>query len=59
MKMETNIENVEIDSYNMYERAKEIQDLCDSDFASDKQLKVISEKFYIDFGCHWTEILNN
>lgn len=22
------------------------------------ELAVLSEKFYADFGCHWTEILN-
>lgn len=42
----------------MYERAKTIQDLCDSDFASDKELEVLSQEFYFDFGCHWTEILD-
>ena len=42
----------------MYERARIIQDLCGSDFASDKELEVLSQEFYFDFGCHWTEILD-
>lgn len=42
----------------MYERACEIRDLCDSDFASDAHITEMSEKFKADFGCNWTEILN-
>jgi len=43
----------------MYERAKEIQELADSDFASDSHITELSEKFRADFGCDWTEILDN
>lgn len=42
----------------MYERACEIRDLCDSEYASDSHLTEMSEKFKADFGCNWTEILN-
>lgn len=43
----------------MYDRAKEIQDLADSDFASDPHLTEMSEKFKADFGCDWTEIVES
>jgi len=43
---------------SMIERAREIADLASSEYASDKELSVLSEKFFADFGCHWTEILN-
>lgn len=42
----------------MYERACEIRDLADSEYASDSHLTEMSEKFKADFGCNWTEILN-
>lgn len=42
----------------MYERACEIRDLADSEYASDAHLLEMSEKFKAEFGCNWTEILN-
>ena len=42
----------------MITRAREIADLCDSEFASDKELAAMSAEFYATYGCHWTEILN-
>ena len=42
----------------MYERACEIKDLADSEYASDAHITEMSEKFKADFGCNWTEILN-
>lgn len=43
---------------DIYQRAQELADLCNSGFCSDKQLAELSEKFFADFGCHWTEVLN-
>ena len=42
----------------MYERACEIRDLADSEYASDSHITEMSEKFKAEFGCDWTEILN-
>lgn len=42
----------------MYERALFIADLAGSDLASDKEIAVLSEQFFYEFGCHWTEVLN-
>lgn len=42
----------------MYERACEIKDLADSEYASDSHITEMSEKFKAEFGCDWTEILN-
>ena len=42
----------------MYEEALFIADLAGSELASDKELAVLSEKFFAKYGCHWTEILN-
>lgn len=57
------MENEEyIDVFNdqdmMYQDAQFIADLCGSDYASDKQLAELSEKFTAKYGCHWSEILN-
>lgn len=38
--------------------ARQIADLAGSDYASDKELAVLSEKFFAKYGCHWTEVLN-
>jgi hypothetical protein len=43
---------------DMIERARVIADLCDSEFASDKELAVLAEEFRADFGCDWTEVLD-
>lgn len=43
---------------NMYEHAKAIQDMCGSGLVTEEELKTLSEEFYADFGCHWTEILD-
>lgn len=53
-----NMSELENRAATMYERACEIRDLCDSDFASDAHITELSEKFKADFGCDWTEILN-
>lgn len=42
----------------MITKAREIADLCDSEFMSDKELAAISAEFYAKYGYHWTEILN-
>ena len=42
----------------MITKAREIADLCNSEFASDKEIAALSAEFYAEFGCHWTEILN-
>lgn len=42
----------------MYERALFIADLAGSNLASDKEITVLSEQFFYEFGCHWTEVLN-
>lgn len=42
----------------MYERALFIADLAGSNLASDKEIAVLSEQFFYEFGCHWTEVLN-
>lgn len=42
----------------MYDKACEIRDLADSEYASDAHLLEMSEKFKAEFGCNWTEILN-
>lgn len=41
----------------MYERARIIQDLCGSDVLSNEELMVLSREFFNDYGCDWTEIL--
>ena len=38
--------------------ARQIADLCDSEFASDKEIAAISAEFQAKYGCHWTEVLN-
>lgn len=38
--------------------ARQIAELCDSEFASDKELSAISAEFQAKYGCHWTEVLN-
>lgn len=43
---------------DMIVEARQIADLCDSDFASDKELSAISAEFQAKYGCHWTEVLN-
>lgn len=52
------ISEIENRTATMYERACEIKDLADSEYASDAHLLEMSEKFKADFGCNWTEILN-
>lgn len=52
------ISEIENRTATMYERACEIRDLADSEYASDAHLLEMSEKFKADFGCNWTEILN-
>lgn len=42
----------------MITKAREIADLCDSEFMSDKELAAISAEFYAKYGCYWTEILS-
>jgi len=42
----------------MYERALFIADLAGSNLVSDKEITVLSEQFFYEFGCHWTEVLN-
>ena len=43
---------------SMYERARAIQDLSGSDVVSNEELKVLSQEFFNDYGCDWTEILD-
>lgn len=43
---------------DMIIQARMIADLCNSGFASDKELMVLSENFHAEFGCNWTEVLN-
>lgn len=43
---------------DMIIEARQIADLCDSEFASDKELYAISAEFQAKYGCHWTEVLN-
>ena len=49
---------MEDSDYGMYEYAKTIQDLCGSDIVSNEELKVLSQEFFNDYGCDWTEILD-
>lgn len=44
--------------YGMYEYAKTIQDLCGSGMMSNNELEVLSQEFFNDYGCDWTEILD-
>jgi hypothetical protein len=52
--MENAVERTE----SMYERARTIQDLSGSDVVSNEELKVLSQEFFNDYGCDWTEILD-
>jgi hypothetical protein len=38
--------------------ARLIADMAGSDFCSDKEMSVLSEKFFHNYGVHWTEVLN-
>jgi len=42
---------------SMYEHARAIQDLSGSDVVSNEELRVLSREFFNDYGCDWTEIL--
>lgn len=43
---------------DMIAEARQIADICGGEFASDKELAVISAEFQAKYGCHWTEVLN-
>lgn len=43
---------------DMITEARQIADICGGEFASDKELAVISAEFQAKYGCHWTEVLN-
>ena len=43
---------------DMITEARQIADLCDSEFASDKEIAAISAEFQAKYDCHWTEVLN-
>ena len=49
---------MEDSDYGMYECAKTIQDLCGSGMVSDDELRALSQEFFNDYGCDWTEMLD-
>lgn len=53
--MEDAVERIE----SMYERARTIQDLSGSGMVPSEELKALSQEFFNDYGCDWTEILDN
>lgn len=43
----------------MIEEAFEIKNYCDSEYCSDWEASVISEKFRQKYGRNWTEVVDN